>query len=377
MQGTGGAVIPFERGGAPAVSREEYVEAIHLWRQTRATAEVLSREEIGAMQWRERMDAQRKGLILALVEYYRNHERADVAPGVLAVITIMSDNDKGSAPISQHTLAKLFGRSRSSIAEAQDRLKKDGLIIGGGRGRYSQPSPVIPRAVTTGYNHVTWLISALCAPEASSNCPAAQDNYQLSGQTLQLDQSSGGTLQLEPVNCPVEDVSIVRPAPTQILSKNSTTLNRAASVVAAGIATALGSLPVAAQPPEPPVITQPAKLSLSEMTDRMMDAAGPALANPAAHSGLLTFGELQRWLAANCDFEGDILPAIRARAARAKPASLKSWSYFADAVADQKAIRERPMPEGRAPPGRFKSYADQEAERIQKFIDACGSSSSG
>lgn len=30
-----------------------------------------------------------------------------------------------------------------------------------------------------------------------------------------------------------------------------------------------------------------------------------------------------------------------------------------------------------APPGKFKSYAEQEGERIQKFIDACGSSSSG
>lgn len=372
----GAAVIPFDRSGVPAV-KEEYVEAIQLWCKTRDTAEILSREEIGAMDWRQRMDVQRKGLVLALTEYYRKHERADVAPGVLALITILSDNENGSAPISQHTLATLFGRSRSSIADAQNRLKKDGLIMSGGRGRYSQPSPVIPRAVASGYNHVVWTISALCALEASANCPAPQDNCQLSGRTRQLNQLTGPAGQLGGVNCPVEPVSIVRPDPTLLLSKNSSTVvDRAAKIAAAVIATSAASLPAAAQPPDPPAIARPAaEVSGKELIDKLHDAGGYALnlTKPIFH-----IAEVPRnWIAAGCDLELDILPTIRAMTANKPPNSIHVWKYFEASVIGARDARKSPLKEGRPPTNRPMSWDDEQAERKRKLMEALGRPKNG
>jgi hypothetical protein len=368
-----GSVVPFERN---APEREEYEQAVRLWCLDRNLSEALSREEIAGMQRLDRMDVQRKALILNLIHYFRKHERADVAPGVAVIIHLMSDNDKGASTVSQATMAKLFNRSGSSIADAHRRLKEDEIIIAG-RGRYPMTVPVIPRAVARSYNHLAWLLSAAAdTSDKPLNLPVPSEDCQSSGPVNGLKQSLGGSCELRSVNLPVEGVSIFRPDPIQIQSRNSKedTLDvrdarSLTKAVALGIAAATASLPAAAAPPEPPAIVQPAKPSLAEMTDRMTDAAGAALANPAAHAGLLTYGELQRWLSTGHDFEGDILPAIRARCARAAPGSIKSWRYFEQGVADNKAARLRPMPEGRAaPPSGSTHWRDQEIARLDAFF---------
>jgi hypothetical protein len=251
MQGAEGAeVIQFERGGA---SREETEEAVRLWRRTRATAEVLSREEVGAMDWKRRMDAQRKALILALVEYYRNHERADVAPGVLAIITILSDNDRGCATISQPTLARMLGRSESSIRDAQKRLKDDGLIIMG-RGRFAGTSPVIPRFVADHYNHVAWMVGALSEADKPLNLPAPQADCQSGRLPGGLNNTAYGSGGMKLLNPPDEDVSIRRGGARQVLSTNSEEEDspRGASVARIAVAIAAGAVamatPLAAEP---------------------------------------------------------------------------------------------------------------------------------
>jgi hypothetical protein len=254
MQGAG-EVIPFERGSVPAV-REDYVEAIQLWCKTHDTAEILSREELGAMPHKERMDAQRKALILALAQYYRNHERADVAPGVLAIITILSDNERGCATISQPTLAKLFGRSESSIRDAQKRLKDDSLITMT-RGRFAGSTPVIPRIVTQHYNHVTWIVGALADANKPLNLPVPPADCQSEGPAggLKLSdlQSAGPTGGMKLLNPPVEDISIRRPDARLLLSKNSK-IGEAAKIAATGVAVALSAMPVAAE--QHPVVEQ-------------------------------------------------------------------------------------------------------------------------
>lgn len=367
MQGTGGEVVPFDRGGA---GREDYDQAIQLWFQTRDVAETLSREEIGAMQGFARVDAQRKAIIIHLANYYREHDRADVAPGVLVVQTLLSDNEKGGSTISQPTLAKLFGRSISSIGEAQKRLRDGGAIVTG-RGRYAITHPVIPRAVTKSYNHLTWLVSAVCEQEKVVNLPAPQVDCQSTGQTLGLDQSTGQASGLECFNQPVDGISINRPDAVLLHLETSTTLKRT-RVAALGIATALGTaLPAAAAPAAPPAVVQPVRLSLAEMADRMMDAAGNAIANPAGAMGLLTFSELQRWLADGCDFETDILQTIRAasvKMSRSKPGSIGSWKFFTNAIADAKAARLAPMPAGRARAAGF-TPPDRDQQRAESWLD--------
>lgn len=333
-------IIPFEN---PA--KQEYVDAIRIWCVDRSLENALKPEEIGALRREDRIDAQRKSIILALSNYYRKHERADVAPGIAVIVALLSDNEKGLATLSQPTLATFFGRSRSAIGDAQKRLKDDG-IIGMTRGRYAGSYPIIPREVTHQYNHMTWLIEAINAQNGALNLPAPPADCQSTGPTGGLIQSTDRSGGLKLINQPVETSSINRPDATQLHSNNSTTLDRAAKAAAMGIAGMIGALPAAAAPIEPPAIIQPAQPSLSTMMDRMIAAAGHSLANPAASPGLLVPSELKRWLANGCDFEEDILPAITAAAVRRDNGSVFSWSFFTQQVANAKATRLAPMPTG-------------------------------
>jgi hypothetical protein len=248
---TSGAVVPFDRDDLPA-AREEYSDAIRMWCVNRSLSDALSREEIAALPKFDRVDAQRKALILNLIHYFRTHERADVAPGVAVIVHLLSDNDKGASTVSQAVMAKMFARSPSSIADAHRRLK-DAEIIVTTRGRYSSTHPVIPRVVTQKSNHLAWLVTAASEAGKPSNLLEGPENCQLSGQTGELKQTSGRTRELKMLNPPVEPVSILRPDPMQIHYSNSKEVRalreghfgKAAAAIAATFAAAL---PAAAAP---------------------------------------------------------------------------------------------------------------------------------
>lgn len=239
------SVIPFERASVPAV-KDEYVAAIRMWCVDRSLSNALSREEIGAMQKFDRVDAQRKALILGFADYLRDHPRSDVALGVFLITTLMSDNDDGRSTVSQPTMARLFNRSVSSIADAQRRLKEKNMIVMG-RGRYAGSYPVIPRVVTQTYNHLAWLISAI-NEEPPLNLPAPPVDCQSSGPTGGLVQSLGTTGGLKPVNHPVEAASIIRPDAIQLHLLNSKEERGPREGSIARVATAVAATFVAAVP---------------------------------------------------------------------------------------------------------------------------------
>jgi hypothetical protein len=359
----GGQIIPFS-GGRDVVSKDEITTAVQLWRFERDLSDALTREELGAMTMVNRMDAQRKTLLIGFAMYLRKHQRSDVAMGVYLVQTLLSDNDKGLATVSQPTLAKMFDRSVSSIADAQRRLKEDGLISMS-RGRYAGAHPVVPRFVTEHYNNLTWIVGALAASENEEkkpvNLPAPPVDCQSSGPTGCLNQSSYGTSGLKSVNHPVEPASIIRPDPIQSLRDNSTTLNRAASVVATGIAAAMASLPAAAQPPSPSVvIVQPAH-SMRDVSDKLFEAAGNAMKR--GNPGLEVMSTPRNWLENGCDLEMDVLPTVREIASRKPSQSISTWSFFTAAIADAKAKRTAPMPSGNATPK--VAYPDRQERQRQ------------
>lgn len=108
---------------------------------------------------------------------------------------------------------------------------------------------------------------------------------------------------------------------------------------------------------------------LSYYRDRLENAANGALVNIAGASGLLVMSEPIAWIEQGCDLNKDIVPAVQAVAHRSKPNSISSWRYFSKPVADAKARREAPMPEGRGPPGGgYQSSADREVERHRKLM---------
>jgi hypothetical protein len=85
-------------------------------------------------------------------------------------------------------------------------------------------------------------------------------------------------------------------------------------------------------------------MDLSALRARLVEAAGSCLASEATAPGLSSMGEPVSWLAQGASLELDILPAIRAVAARPRRTPVASWRFFAGAVADAKAARERALP---------------------------------
>lgn len=81
---------------------------------------------------------------------------------------------------------------------------------------------------------------------------------------------------------------------------------------------------------------------------RIEEAAGSCIANPAACPGLLMIGVIDGWLDQGCDLEKDILPTIRAIAARWQPHQkrITHWGYFTPAIAEARATRVAPLPKG-------------------------------
>lgn len=77
----------------------------------------------------------------------------------------------------------------------------------------------------------------------------------------------------------------------------------------------------------------------------LANAAGRALAKPAAAPGLLVLSEPMNWIRNGCDLKADILPTIQARCSRARPSSIRSWSYFTEAVYQARDNRLKPAPE--------------------------------
>lgn len=93
------------------------------------------------------------------------------------------------------------------------------------------------------------------------------------------------------------------------------------------------------------------KIDFRDLHRRLIEAGGDALNRTSA--SLETVSDVIGWIETGADLDKDILPVIRAKAARARPQSIRSWQYFATAVADAVEKRKRGLPtvaEPEAPP---------------------------
>lgn len=105
---------------------------------------------------------------------------------------------------------------------------------------------------------------------------------------------------------------------------------------------------------------------LDQLECDLLNACNGAAANPAAAPSLLQLSEPLRWIEQGCDLDADILPTVKARAAKAAKGSIRSWGYFTEAVAQAKANRLAPMPEAQATPASAPRLAPWEEEQKRK-----------
>ena len=101
---------------------------------------------------------------------------------------------------------------------------------------------------------------------------------------------------------------------------------------------------------EPMSVSMPTSGPSSEpdgetLARELADAGGSALAKPASSPGLLVLSGPINWIRNGCDLQADILPTIQARCSRARPSSIRSWSYFTEAVYQARDTRLKPAPE--------------------------------
>ena len=79
---------------------------------------------------------------------------------------------------------------------------------------------------------------------------------------------------------------------------------------------------------------------------RLRDAAGASI--NSASPGFLVFAEPIGWLAAGCDLELDILPAVAGVSARYRGPPIRTWSYFTPAVLEARDRRQEMAKPARA-----------------------------
>lgn len=95
---------------------------------------------------------------------------------------------------------------------------------------------------------------------------------------------------------------------------------------------------------------------LDGLSERLCEAAG--IRDETASPGLLAVSEPLNWLRSGCDLEADVLPTLKAVAAKKRGGPPKTWAYFSNAVFEARDRRLAPAPDvvpravAQGPPGK-------------------------
>src|SRR4029078_7747713 len=95
-------------GEARAERKALWLSALNVWtaaKKAERIAQSMTRHDLKRLDSLGRLIAQRQSLIENLAPYYRERPAADVAPGLLALITFLSDNNDGCCTLSIRRMA--------------------------------------------------------------------------------------------------------------------------------------------------------------------------------------------------------------------------------------------------------------------------------
>jgi len=95
----------------------------------------------------ERAGVLRLAHLHGIARYYRAHATADVSPGLYSLVVLLSDNDQhGACYLSIARMAKIFGRTATTIRVALKRIGDEGLIGIEDRGKEGETKLIWPLA---------------------------------------------------------------------------------------------------------------------------------------------------------------------------------------------------------------------------------------
>ena len=123
------------------------------------------------------------------------------------------------------------------------------------------------------------------------------------------------------------------------------------------------------EPPiEPLEAAEPARAR--DLEKRLHEAVGETV-NPVSPQ-IMILAEPLNWLdGQGCDLDADVLPVLKAQAAKRERHAIRSWSYFREAVLEARDRRLKPMIEPRArgsPAQRRESNMDQNMRAIHRVF---------
>lgn len=166
---------------------EANVVAISSWVGQRRIDEALTRHQLGALTGLDRLVTLRNATLDGLHQFYVTNPMADAAPGVFAVVCLLSDNSDGCCTVSSERLAQFLNRTGRRIREAIDRLEADGCVKTLRRpGATAMVWPVINPVYAQHRDPLTWVLDAhaptsrhvarTAAPASEPRTPASRVN---------------------------------------------------------------------------------------------------------------------------------------------------------------------------------------------------------
>ena len=111
---------------------------------------------------------------------------------------------------------------------------------------------------------------------------------------------------------------------------------------------------------------------IDNLAEKLYQAGGAGLANPAGASGLLHIGVPMMWLESGADLERDVLPTVTALCAANVAKGnrpINNWKYFTNAISDAKAAREAGLPPPSLSRGRGNGTGEQTPSKWARMAE--------
>ena len=125
----------------------------------RDAAEAMTRDQFSAMDSLSKLVALKQGLLDNIARLYANNPDLGVDPGIITLITVLSDNHRGVCNLSIPRIAAFLSRSVPTIHRAMARLLDQGLVLGyRTAGKPTEYHPFLNKVFGSNRDSVAWLI---------------------------------------------------------------------------------------------------------------------------------------------------------------------------------------------------------------------------
>lgn len=131
-------------------------------------------QHVSGLRGTDRMSTLRNAALDGLVRYYHQNPNADVAPGIVALVAALSDNDDyGAFYMAVPTIAAALSRSERRVTDALGRLVENGIVlVRTRRGAASTYSLSLAPAVVADANApAVWVVAAYAAEPLTPASP--------------------------------------------------------------------------------------------------------------------------------------------------------------------------------------------------------------